>query len=139
MLSTLRSIECLSIGSNIDCHDLPGSPGPDLYPAKLDFKDTLRLQSNWFSETQWDEVSLSTHLIPLSISIYYFPFPGKPYSPNPNPIWGNKSAQVGDWSVENKYIGVKLEKENGVYLGWIKVRFIYSDIVVHEMGCKKIT
>ncbi|MBE0653769.1 MAG: hypothetical protein IH594_08220 [Bacteroidales bacterium] len=79
-------------------------------------------------------MSRASPLFPLAIHYHYYPF----YDPSENP-WLMKSAPQGDWyGAENKYIGVMLEKGNGVYLGWIKVSVINSGIIVHEMGSKKL-
>jgi hypothetical protein len=140
-LAEIWSIECLSSESRIDCFKSPDSinNAQHLYPVMLEFMDTLRVQSDWFScNNHWSAMSGASHLFPLVIHYHYYPFYDPIYDPRESP-WVKKGAPVGDWyGAENKYIGVKLEKANGVYLGWIQVSVINSGIVVHEMGSKKL-
>ena len=136
-LAEIWSIECLSSESKIDCLTLPDSIDQNLYPAMLEFMDTLRVQSDRFSwNNHWNAMSGASPLFPLVINYHPYPFFPEPNQPNP---WLTKSAPLGDWyGAENKYIGVMLEKESGVYLGWIKVSVTNSGIIVHEMGSKKL-
>lgn len=133
-LAEIWSIECLSSGSRINCLNLPDSTDQNLYPAILECKDTLKVQSDWFFwNNHWSATSGTSPIFPLVV--HYHPYLFFPIS---LPAWC-KSAPQGDWyDAENKYIGVMLEKKNGVYLGWIKVSVFNSGIVVHEMGSKKL-
>jgi hypothetical protein len=138
------SIKLLNDGAGILCVDSPESPWYARYPEILVIGDTLKLTAKWRSEPLSPmitpppapvvqppalDTSLS-FLLATGYSMLFFDQYFRPY-------WVNEI--YGYWiGATSKYIGVMLEKENGVYLGWIKVSVINSGIVVHEMGSKKL-
>jgi len=138
------SIKRLTSGARILCVDSPESPWHNRYPEILDVGDTLKLNSKWRSEPLSQMITplpapadqpqaLDTSMsFPLATaySMLFFDHNFKPY-------WVNEIN--GYWiNATKKSIGVMIEKDKNVYLGWIKVSVKNNDIVVHEMGRKKL-
>lgn len=140
------SIKRITDGAKILSDDSPESPWQDKYPEILEVGDTLKLTGKWRSEPfspmnppyssdpQSQPPALDTS---MSFHLASF-FAWLCFDQNFKAYW--EGSLYGNWiNATNKYIGVMLEKENGVYLGWIKVSIINTGgIVVHEMGCKKL-